>query len=267
MKVGEIARKILIPILQSDSISDNVLEMLQTNEYSKKMFDLQYPLLLDGNKTNSSPARYYSTPIFIKGKKYYVCSEWFESISNNDRPYLIEWVNNHKTNNTTENSNEAENIQDINTNKDKVLEIKTLKYNKNKYKKCPECEVNYIEAEEDICGPCKDKKLANNRMFFIFSLEEKKHFDEFEIYLIKNGYSQYSPSGRPSTVYEYLNSLKNVCLRENISLNKLVNTIRETVRKYDFGGSEYEYGIKGNKTVINALKAFERFCCYTNGNK
>ena len=35
----------------------------------------------------------------------------------------------------------------------------------------------------------------------------------FENYLIKEGYSQYTPSGNPSTVYDYCRRVERVCER------------------------------------------------------
>ena len=39
-----------------------------------------------------SPKRYYSTPVVVRGVRYFVCSEWFEVAANNDRPYLLKWL-------------------------------------------------------------------------------------------------------------------------------------------------------------------------------
>ena len=36
--------------------------------------------------------RYYSKPLVINKKEYYLCSQWFETPANNDRPYLLKWL-------------------------------------------------------------------------------------------------------------------------------------------------------------------------------
>lgn len=69
-----------------------------TKEYSKETFDIQYPLLLKVSQTDGkSPARYYSSPLKIYGEDYFLCSEWFEVPANNDRPYLMKWLDLHKS--------------------------------------------------------------------------------------------------------------------------------------------------------------------------
>jgi len=90
-KVGTIAQEVLRPILESGNVSEKEIELMQTKEYSKETFDIQYPLLLRGVK-GTRPKRYYANPLTIKGTRYYLCSEWFEVKANNDRPYLIKWL-------------------------------------------------------------------------------------------------------------------------------------------------------------------------------
>jgi hypothetical protein len=66
---------------------------MQTKEYSKDTFDIQYPLLQKASLTNGeSPKRYYSSPLKIDGEDYFLCSEWYEVPANNDRPYLLKWL-------------------------------------------------------------------------------------------------------------------------------------------------------------------------------
>jgi len=83
---------------------------------------------------------------------------------------------------------------------------------------------------------------------------------EFEKYLIERGYSQETPSGRPSTTYDYSKSrIPKIYKREGISVEQLAGNIRYYVEKYDNGGSESKFG-KGSKSAfINALKRFEEF--------
>ena len=70
---------------------------MQSKDYSKETFDIQYPLLLKVNETDGkSPVRYYSARLNIYGEEYFLCSEWFEKPSNNDRPYLMKWLTLHK---------------------------------------------------------------------------------------------------------------------------------------------------------------------------
>ncbi len=94
-KVGKIARVILRKILEDGNITDEELDSLQQSNYSKRVFDIQYPLLVKKGESFDK-VRYYSQPLFIKGEVYYMCSQWFETVANNDRPYLISWIEEHK---------------------------------------------------------------------------------------------------------------------------------------------------------------------------
>lgn len=83
--------------------------------------------------------------------------------------------------------------------------------------------------------------------------------DSFETYLISKGYRETTPSGNPSTVPQYVNSVEKVCDREGCSWEKLSSMITIIVTKYDVGGFEEEFGMKSHRTIINALKAYESF--------
>lgn len=81
----------------------------------------------------------------------------------------------------------------------------------------------------------------------------------YENYLISVGYKQTTPSGHPSTVYQYLKAIRNVCDEEGISLQGLKDNIGTIIIKYDVGGEKESIGAKSHKTVINALKRFDEF--------
>ena len=83
--------------------------------------------------------------------------------------------------------------------------------------------------------------------------------NEYEKYLISIGYKQTTPSGHPSTVYQYLKAIRNVCDEEGINLIELKENIISIILKYDIGGKKETIGAKSHKTVINALKRFEDF--------
>lgn len=97
-KIGKIANGLLRSILESEKIDEYELTRLQDAEYSKKVFDIQYPLLkkVEGDY-DKRILHYYKQPILIKGTMYLLCSEWFESQQNNDRPFLLKWIDEHKS--------------------------------------------------------------------------------------------------------------------------------------------------------------------------
>lgn len=83
--------------------------------------------------------------------------------------------------------------------------------------------------------------------------------ESFKRYLIQQGYSEYTPSGNPSTVYDYGKRIIKICEREGISINQLAENIGDYVEKYDNFGSEAEFGKRSHYAFINALKRFEEF--------
>jgi hypothetical protein len=83
--------------------------------------------------------------------------------------------------------------------------------------------------------------------------------ENFKIYLIKQGYSEITPSGNPSTVYDYTKRVDKICKREKITIKQLAENINVYVEKYDTCGSEEEFGKRSHKAFINALKRFEDF--------
>lgn len=82
---------------------------------------------------------------------------------------------------------------------------------------------------------------------------------EFEAYLIKCGYKQYTPSGNPSTVPQYIKSIDYVCDIEHLDWNGLAENIRHMIPQYDQGGSKEQHGNKSHRTVINALFRYAEF--------
>ena len=93
LKIGKIAQTVLCEVLKKGNVADDEIALMQTSEYSKKTFDIQYPLL---KATEICPPKhYYKTPLKIRGVTYYLCCEWFEGEANNDRPYLLAWLETH----------------------------------------------------------------------------------------------------------------------------------------------------------------------------
>lgn len=95
MKVGEIANNVLRPILEKGVASDEELSKMQGASYSKAAFDLNYPLLVRSDVPHER-SRYYVRPLNIRGVEYKLCSQWFETDANNDRPYLLRWIREHR---------------------------------------------------------------------------------------------------------------------------------------------------------------------------
>ena len=96
LKIGQLAQKILGPMLIDGYATDEEITAMQTLGYSKRNFDLQFPLLVEEN-SDFEHKRYYKPILVINGKRYRMCSQWFETTANNDRPYLLKWIKEHST--------------------------------------------------------------------------------------------------------------------------------------------------------------------------
>ena len=83
--------------------------------------------------------------------------------------------------------------------------------------------------------------------------------EQFQEYLIKQGYSLTTPAGNPSTVYDYAKRIDKVCRLENLTWTSLAENIAAIVTLYDVGGSKEDLGKQSKSAVINALKRFAEF--------
>jgi len=77
--------------LASGSVSKEEIELMRTREYSKNTFGINY-LLLALATDEFDKVRYYSKPFTVSGLEYFLCSQWFEVPTNNDRVFLITWL-------------------------------------------------------------------------------------------------------------------------------------------------------------------------------
>lgn len=96
-KVAVIVKSELLPILESNEIPHDVIEMFQTLKYSKMVFKLNFPLLIEIRnfalidelkKDKKGRARYYKNPILIHNKYYLLCSQWYDY----NRSPLLKWI-------------------------------------------------------------------------------------------------------------------------------------------------------------------------------
>ena len=64
---------------------------------------------------------------------------------------------------------------------------------------------------------------------------------------------------KATTVVNYHRWVRVVLEREGLTWDELTDKIGTIVMKYDRGGSEYEFGLQGKASVINALRRFQDF--------
>ncbi len=94
IKIGRIVQTVLRRILSEGKVSDEELLRLQDKGYSRETFRINFPVLVKED-SEFDKIRYYVDPVEVRGTKYRICSQWFETPSNNDRPYLIKWIEEH----------------------------------------------------------------------------------------------------------------------------------------------------------------------------
>lgn len=83
--------------------------------------------------------------------------------------------------------------------------------------------------------------------------------EKFKLFLKSEGYSEYTPSGHPSTIYDYVKRVNRVIEAEGLTWNTLPQCINRVVQVYDVGGAKEDIGRKSHNAVINALWAYQRF--------
>ena len=83
--------------------------------------------------------------------------------------------------------------------------------------------------------------------------------ENFKNFLIEQGYSEFTPSGKPSTIYDYLKRVEKICNRESITVIALSENISFYIDKYGPSGNEAEFGMRSHNAFICALRKFEEF--------
>ena len=96
-KIGLIVQTKLRELLVGNNINMVEIESMKTQQYSKKTFNINYPLLKEVDlsislseqmKDHNGINRYYKLPVMIYGKKYLMCSQWYEW----NRLQLMNWI-------------------------------------------------------------------------------------------------------------------------------------------------------------------------------
>ncbi len=97
LPIGKYVRETLNDLIINNLIDNDEIEKLQRVDYSKQTFDIQFPFLIKSlSKNDDEWIRYWKPSINIRGKHYFVCSQWYEVSANNDRPYYERWLKNMK---------------------------------------------------------------------------------------------------------------------------------------------------------------------------
>lgn len=94
----------------------------------------------------------------------------------------------------------------------------------------------------------------------IYKLSEVQLKKKFTDYLIANGYSAVTPTGLPSTAYNYPIRIDKIVYYENYkNWFDVIANINKLLIDYDIGGIKEKKGNISHRAVINALKRFNEF--------
>lgn len=93
-KIGAFVQTKLRELFENDEVTPEEVDLMQTAEYSREIFHIQFPLLIKASRVHdNNKLRYWSKPVTIFGEEYFICSQWYEKENNNDRPYFEKWLN------------------------------------------------------------------------------------------------------------------------------------------------------------------------------
>ena len=126
--------------------------------------------------------------------------------------------------------------------------------------------------KEKVSSKVEEKKGLINRLFGDSKenspqriCEKKSAYSNFSLkngykeFLVESGYKEYTPSGLPSTVYQYIDAIEKVCEQEYMDWVGIAKNIEMLVKRYNWGGEKESFGNKGHRTVINAILRYSEF--------
>ena len=93
MRIGKFVRTSMMELIKEDMLTESEIIKVQRADYSRQHLHIQYPLLRRAlpSDPNNIP-RYWAGKVKIKDNYYFICSEWYEQPTNNDRPYFVHWL-------------------------------------------------------------------------------------------------------------------------------------------------------------------------------
>lgn len=94
IKIGEIERFRLHPLLESGKIPQREIENLQDENYCKETFRLFVPMLTKYHGKNKY--RYYVAPLTIHGVEYLLTNDWYEDENRHQLEPLMSFISKYK---------------------------------------------------------------------------------------------------------------------------------------------------------------------------
>lgn len=93
MKIGEVVKNILVPLLLSGKVSENEIQKLTDEHYCHLTFGLYVPMLIKSN--GNTVYRYYSPKtrtLSIYGTDYLLTNDWYEDKNRHQLQPLLDWI-------------------------------------------------------------------------------------------------------------------------------------------------------------------------------
>lgn len=87
-KIGQLVRRTFFKTLMD--CSEEEIKLFFDARYSKRVFDLNFPLLSTERIVNNHP-RYYAAALRLHGIQCYLCSQWYEY----QRAHVERWLRQH----------------------------------------------------------------------------------------------------------------------------------------------------------------------------
>ena len=92
MRIGEVVQSLVRPLLVDGRCTEEEITRLTQYEYCHQIFGTTFPVLSLNRVQTNGVYRYYTVPLEINGRRYYLSSQWYER----QRERLIRWINSHQ---------------------------------------------------------------------------------------------------------------------------------------------------------------------------
>ena len=98
VKIGKMMRGIVSKLIQNNMLSSSTIEQMQTAEYSKNVFNLNFPVLKivkageikdEVKRDAKGYNRYYGDSVWFDDREYLICSQWVDNLH---KDYAEKWV-------------------------------------------------------------------------------------------------------------------------------------------------------------------------------
>ena len=91
MRIGEVVQSVVRPMLVEGCCTEEEINWLTQRDYCHQVFGTTFPVLSSIRVRTNGVCRYYTDPLTINGRTYYLSSQWYER----QRERLIRWIDRH----------------------------------------------------------------------------------------------------------------------------------------------------------------------------